>query len=220
MRKILFLLLLAPVALFAQTAEFGYFSLSEVMDVLPEYKAAQDEYNLLLEHCDKEVARNEEELTRIYVSFLDGQQSFPEPILRKRQKELQDMIDRSIVMREQLKDWLSQAHDSLFSPIANKIDEAVERVCLRGNLAYAIDTDKAVYRFVNPNFGVKITDLVIQEVISPKPIEPVVEEATDSASDAHETDASEVNAVVKEENHSVNTEELSVGSPIIEIVTE
>ena len=170
MRKLLFVLILLPFTLSAQTVEFGFFGMNEVMEALPEYTAAQNEYNSLLELCDKEVAYNEAELTRIYVAFLDGQQSFPEPILRKRQKELQEMVDRSVVFRDQLKDYLAEAHDSLFLPIEQNIDAAVERVCLRNNLAYAIDTDKAAYRFINPNFGVNITDLVIQEVISPKPI--------------------------------------------------
>lgn len=170
MRNLFFILFFLPTVIFAQTTEFGYFGMAEVMEALPEYSEAQNDYNSLLERCDSEIAYNEEELTRAYVSFLDGQQGFPEPILRKRQKELQDMVDRSVVLRDQLKDWLAQAHDSLFTPIAEKIDAAVERVCLRNNLAYAIDTDKDVYRFVNPNFGVNITDLVIQEVISPKPV--------------------------------------------------
>ncbi len=188
MRKLLVILLFIPIASFAQQSQFGFFSLSEVMEALPECKVAQDDYNSLLERCDSEIARSEEELTRNYVSFLDGQNSFPEPILRKRQKELQDLVDRSVVLRDQLKDWLAQAHDSLFNPIVGKIDKAVENVCLRSNLAYAIDTDKAVYRFVNPNIGINITDLVIQEVISPRPAPqtaPVTEDETVTATNGN-----------------------------------
>lgn len=216
MRKILFLLLFLPVTIFAQTAEFGFFSMEEVMNALPEYATAQDEYNALLERCDSEVARSEEELTRCYVAFLEGQSSFPEPILRKRQKELQDLVDRSVMLRDQLKEWLSQAHDSLFAPIENKIDEAVERVCLRNNYAYAIDCDKRVYRFVNPNIGVKITDLVIQEVISPKPVvlQPVAPETApatpaDTTAVVRETLPTEV-SVVEEKSDTVKTATIEI----------
>lgn len=216
MRKILFLVLFLPVTIFAQTAEFGFFSMEEVMNALPEYATAQDEYNALLERCDSEVARSEEELTRCYVAFLEGQSSFPEPILRKRQKELQDLVDRSVMLRDQLKEWLSQAHDSLFAPIENKIDEAVERVCLRNNYAYAIDCDKRVYRFVNPNIGVKITDLVIQEVISPKPVvlQPVAPETApatpaDTTAVVRETLPTEV-PVVEEKSDTVKTATIEI----------
>ncbi len=167
MRKLLFVILLLPALLCAQTTEFGYFSLKVVMDSLPEYSEAQNNYNSLLELCDAEIAQGEETLTRNYVSFLDGQNTFPEPILRRRQKELQELVDRNVVLRDQLNEWLVQAHDSLFAPIVQKIDAAIERVCLRNNLAYAIDTDKEAYRFVHPDYGVNITRLIIKEVVSP-----------------------------------------------------
>lgn len=167
MRKFLFILLFVPALLCAQPAQFGFFSLKAVMEELPEYTEAQNNYNSLLELCDAEVASGEEVLTRAYVSFLDGQSTFPEPILRKRQKELQDLVDRNVVLRDQLKVWLEQAHDSLFAPILLNVDMAVERVCLHKELAYAVDTDKEAYRYVNPNFGVDITELVIKEVVSP-----------------------------------------------------
>lgn len=213
MRKILFLLFFVPATLLAQNIEFGFFSMSAVMDSLPAYIAAQDEYNAILERCDSEIARGEEELTRCYVAFLDGQNSFPEPILRKRQKELQDMVDRGVILRDQLKDWLAQAHDSLFTPIVATIDKAVERVCLRNNYAYAIDTDKAAYRFVNPAFGVDITALVIEEVVAPVPTEAVVDEAVEAAVEAENGDATA-------EEQVLTHEEQATDAPVIEIITE
>jgi hypothetical protein len=48
-----------------------------------------ENYGKLKQRCLKEVDHNEQELTRFYVAFLDGHRDFPEPILRKRQKELQ-----------------------------------------------------------------------------------------------------------------------------------
>lgn len=186
MRKLFFLILFLPAILYAQTTEFGFFSLTDVMDALPEYKAAQEDYNSLLERCDSEIALGEEELTRNYVAFLDGQNSFPEPILRKRQKELQDMVDRNVVLRDQLGDWLAQAHDSLFLPIIEKIDKATERVCLRNSLAFAIDTDKGGYRFIHPDFGVDITELLIEEINT-----PTLTEQTVSMENIEETTVSE-----------------------------
>ncbi len=231
MRKFIFTLLFLPSMLLAQPAEFGYFSLAEVMDALPENSAAQDDYNSLLSLCDEEIAFCEETLTRAYVSFLDGQQTFPEPILRKRQKELQEMVDRSVILRDELKEHLAQAHDSLFAPIIEKIDAAVERVCLRSNLAYAIDTDKSAYRFINPNFGVEITDLVIQEIISPKPVEKmerteqtVVEEtATESIEQAaiEEAVAEEQNKEIElfDDGSALVTEE-KADSVIVTVIEE
>jgi hypothetical protein len=100
------------------------------------------------------------------VAFLNGQYDFPEPILRKRQKELQDLVDRSIVFREQVKDWLVQAHDSLFYPLHAVVDSAVAAVCMRNNLAYAIDTEQAGYKFINPAIGFDITDALLVTILT------------------------------------------------------
>jgi outer membrane protein len=161
MRKYIFLLLLLPMTLTAQTLTFGYFRYNKVMEKMPEYGQICKDYEQLKKRCDSEIARNEEELTRSYVAYLDGQNEFPEPILRKRQKELQELVDKSILFREELRTWLTQAHDSLFAPMRAKIDDAVSRVCLHNNLAYIIDLDEAGYKFINPTCGFDITNALL-----------------------------------------------------------
>lgn len=215
MRKIFFILLLVPAALMAQNIRFGYFSAKRVMDSIPAYAIAQDEYASILERCDNEVTRGEQELTRTYVAFLDGQSTFPEPILRKRQKELQDLVDRSVVLRDQLKEWLAQAHDSLFLPLEQQVDRAVKAVCLAGDLAYAIDTDKESYRYINPAYGVDITVLVIEEILNPAPVadeaaEPQATEPADTIEAQQLVPAEPVTSQESEQQAVEATEEIIV----------
>ena len=161
MRKYLFLLLMLPMAVAAQTSAFGYFRYKKVVEQLPEYQQVCNDYEELKKQCDAEIARNEEQLTRSYVAYLDGQNEFPEPILRKRQKELQELVDKSILFRKELQAWLTAAHDSLYAPLRAKIDDAVSRVCLHNNLAYIIDLDEAGYKFINPTCGFDITNALL-----------------------------------------------------------
>ena len=161
MRKFIFLLMLLPMTVMAQSNTFGYFRYTKVMEQLPEYAQAVKEYSELKKRCDTEIARNEEELTRAYVAYLDGQNEFPEPILRKRQKELQELVDKSILFREELTSWLATAQDSLMAPLRAKIDDAVGRVCMHNNLAYIIDLDNAGYKFINPTCGFDITNALL-----------------------------------------------------------
>lgn len=183
MRKILLLLILVPLFATAQT-RFGYYHHSEVLNAVPGFKKAQKEYELLKQRCDAEIERNEKELTRYYVAYLEGQQDFPEPILRKRQKELQQMVDSSILLRDQLKQWLSEAKDSLFMPFEEKITSAIEYVCVKGNLAYAINAEDVVYKYINPNIGVNITQSIINRV-NPQKIQqvPIVTECDEKRDD-------------------------------------
>lgn len=158
--KIFFILLFLPMAVVAQM-RFGYLNYDEVLQQMPQYSQVQADYEELQQRCSAELERNEQELTRKYVAFLDGQQEFPEPILRKRQKELQELVDKSVMFREELKTFLVQARDSLFAPLYATLDDAVARVCVHNNLAYIIDLERAGYAFVNPANGFDVTDAVL-----------------------------------------------------------
>jgi outer membrane protein len=192
MRKLYLLLLFLPAAIIAQT-KFGYFSYIKVLESVPQYKSATEEYNALRERCNKEISHNEEELTRHYVAFLNGQHDFPEPILRRRQNELQQMIDNSVAFRDQLKVWLAEARDSLYHPCYAVVDNALKRVCGVLSLAYAIDMDEGVYRYINPEIGIDITDYLIEAVINPAPVKNVNEDGVALPPHALSTDSSEDN---------------------------
>lgn len=190
MRKLMLLLVCLPLSLMAQM-HFGYFNYDELLRQLPDYASVTEEYETLQAKCDAEILRNEEELTRSYVAFLEGQSEFPEPILRKRQKELQELVDKSVIFRDQLKQWLTEACDSMYAPLHATIDDAVSRVCLHNNLAYAVDVTNGLYTFINPKFGYDITEAVLV-LIEKNELITVVSEPESSASRAVENDESEV----------------------------
>ena len=144
MRKFILLIIFLPLMASAQI-KFGYFNYNELLKQHPQYATIQADYDSLVKRCEIEIERNEQELTRSYVAFLNGQQTFPEPILRKRQKELQELVDNSVKFREELKTWLVEAHDSLFAQLHATVDDVVARICLQNNLAYAVDLESAGY---------------------------------------------------------------------------
>ncbi|MBQ5705129.1 MAG: OmpH family outer membrane protein [Bacteroidaceae bacterium] len=201
MRKYLFLLLMLPMAVAAQTNTFGYFRYKKVVEQLPEYSQVCNDYEALKKQCDAEIARNEEQLTRSYVAYLDGQNEFPEPILRKRQKELQELVDKSILFRKELQAWLTAAHDSLYAPLRAKVDDAVSRVCLHNNLAYIIDLDEAGYKFINPTCGFDITNALLGTlgIIAPEQETPAEGEQT-TEGEEQQTQTQTQQTVVEEGN--------------------
>lgn len=221
MRKILLLLMFLPMLLSAQ-GKFGFYSHKEVLMAVPEYLLAIEEFELLKQRCNAEIERNEQELTRKYVAFLDGQQDFPEPILRKRQKELQQMVDNSVLFRDRLKVWLSQAKDSLLAPCNERVDIALAKVCERMDLAYAINSDEVMYRYVNPKYGEEITPLVLEEVLNPtvETVPTVVEcaedEAAEDANDELGAEEKRVDSAVE----AVATETQKVATDTVVIATD
>ena len=192
-------MLFVPFVLSAQN-KFGYFSYSEVLEALPQYAQAGEEYELLKQRCQEELDRNEQELTRLYVAYLDGHREFPEPILRRRQNELQQMVDNSVALRAQLKDWLSQARDSLLLPCTEAIDASLARVCAAYSLSYAIDTDIEAYKYINPEFGVDITALVIEDITSYESSSPATEECFEETEVPAESPQEEALSTVETED--------------------
>lgn len=166
MRKLFLLLFILPAIAVAQP-RFGYYSSSSVLKSLPQYKQAMEEYEALRLRCDEEVARNEQELTRLYVAFLDGHRDFPEPILRKRQNELQNHVDNSVNFRRQLKKWMVEAKDSLLAPSYQALDAAIEKVCIACDFDYVVDADVKAYGYINPNKGFDITAMLLDVVQYP-----------------------------------------------------
>ena len=174
-----------------------------------------ESYDMLKQRCLKEIDHNEQELTRFYVAFLDGHRDFPEPILRKRQKELQQLIDNSIAFRDELKAWLRHAKDSLTASSRLLVDSALVRVCTELSLSYVIDTDNGGYRYINPLFGEDVTKDIVSAIIFPElPLRNVVEcpeVATDSIMEipATELPATEMD-IITIENSVEETEKTEI----------
>jgi outer membrane protein len=170
MRK-LFLFLLVLSSAMLSKAQFGYYSNNGVLQALPSYKQAMVDYERLCQRCEKEIEHNERELTRQYVAFLDGYRDFPEPILRKRQNELQRLVDNSVKFRKELKVWLVLAKDSLLAPSREAVAVAVEKVSVACDLDYVVDTDILAYVYMNPDKAFNITRMLLDAVLYPdKPV--------------------------------------------------
>ena len=166
MRRLFLLLFVLSFSMLAK-AQFGYYSSNSVLQALPSYHQAKADYERLCQRCEKEIEHNERELTRQYVAFLDGYRDFPEPILRKRQNELQRLVDNSVNFRKELKMWLAQAKDSLYAPSREAVAVAVEKVAVACNLDYVIDTDDAVYKYINTEKAVDITRMLLDAALYP-----------------------------------------------------
>jgi len=100
MKKSLFLLIaLLSLSATAQS-KFGYVSFREVLTAMPEYATAQADLDALQKKCEDELAQSEKDFNKKYAEFIDGQATFPEIIRDKRQKELQELMEKSLALRK------------------------------------------------------------------------------------------------------------------------
>ena len=83
-----------PVAITAsetqrETLRFGTLRYDSLLHAMPEYATMQTRLADLRAKYEQEVAYNEESFKRQFAEFLQGQKEFPQNILLKRQREMQ-----------------------------------------------------------------------------------------------------------------------------------
>ena len=139
---------------------FGYLSYSEVLKSMPQYKEVQTRLQTLKDEYNKETERAEDNFSKMFAEYIDGQKSFSENIMMKRQKELQQLMEQSIQFKEEAKQLLKNAEKELMEPLENRLKSVIEKVGTDAGYDYILNTDGNNYPFINNAKGENITDKV------------------------------------------------------------
>ena len=104
--------------------------------------------------------RVEDEFNRKYEDFLDGQRDFPRTILQKRQTELQELMEKNILFKEQSRQELADAEREAMAPLRIRLIELLSTIGREKGFAFIYDTDTKALPFLNIDFGEDINQLV------------------------------------------------------------
>lgn len=180
--------------------KFGYLSVNEIMQLMPEYQVTLKKLTELKKEYDKEAEWTEKEFQTKFAEFLQGQSDFPDNILLKRQNELHSLMESGIKFRIDAEAELKKAEEELYAELKKKIYEAIKKVGFERNYAYILNTDADVYPFINNLQGVDATDDVklklglitvreIKETILPQAqqLQPVAEDSIQQTTDTIST---------------------------------
>lgn len=141
----------------------GYFSYSAALDSMPQIAAVKEQVRLLREQYDKEMKRSSEEFNLRYEEFLEQQGTLTPLIMKKRQAELQDFLQRNIAFKEEAKRLLQEAEADLMRPVRERLQAAIKAVGEREALFLIVNTDSEAAPFLNPLFSRDITREILQE---------------------------------------------------------
>ena len=160
--KTLFLLIVLGVLSLTANAQtrFGYFSFDNVLKSMPDYVMAQRSIDDLRQKYDAEMKRAEDEFNSKYEEFLDVQKDLVPAILRKRQAELQEMMQKNINFKNESQRLLKQAEADAFAPVKNKLYNALTKVGQAQGYAFILNTDGDACPYVNPEMGEDATELI------------------------------------------------------------
>lgn len=165
MKKLFLLIVLGVLSLTANAqTRFGYFSFDNVLKSMPDYVMAQRSIDDLRQKYDAEMKRAEDEFNSKYEEFLDVQKDLVPAILRKRQAELQEMMQKNINFKNESQRLLKQAEADAFAPVKNKLYNALTKVGQAQGYAFILNTDGDTCPYVNPEMGEDATEL-IKEVL-------------------------------------------------------
>ncbi len=132
-----------------QPQHFGYLSYQEVLKAMPEYAVAMKSLEELKQTYDQEMVRAEQDFSRKFYEFVEGQKDFPENILLKRQKELQQLMDESIKFKDEAKKLLTQSETELMAPLYDRLKGVLREVGIEHNYSFILNTDNNAYPFIN-----------------------------------------------------------------------
>lgn len=153
----------------AKQYKFGFLDYRALFESLPEYAAAQKSLADIKAKYDTETQHNEESFKRMYLEFLQGQKDFPQTIMLKRQKELQQAMEEGVKFRNQVADLLSKAQQDLERPILARIDSAITLVGKERGYDVILNTSEKTFSFISKTTGEDVTELVRQKLATIKP---------------------------------------------------
>ena len=165
-RNILFLLLsLAALTMSAQsTIKYGSLNYDSLLTSMPEYKQVQEQLASLRLQYNKEAAYNEANFKRLFADFLQGQKDFPQNIMLKRQRELQDAMEKSLAFRRSCDSLLVKAETDLVAPLYVKLDTAIQTVGMERGYECIVNTAAGTHPFLHPSLTEDATPFVLEKL--------------------------------------------------------
>ena len=163
LKKIALVMLLAlPMGVFAQNLKFGHINAQEIITVMPEFTKAQNDIQNLEKQLTAELQRTQEEFNKKYQEFQQAiaKDSLPPNIAERRQKELQDMMQRQEQFQQEAQQQMQKAQADAMAPIYKKLDDAIKAVGAAEGVIYIFDLARTPVAYVNESQSINLTPKV------------------------------------------------------------
>ena len=136
------LFLMAPLALFAQ--KFGHLNSADIIQVMPEYTAAQTELQNLEKQYTNELQLLESELAKKSEAYEKEKATLPANIAQRREQELQELYGKMQQYYQTSQQELAQASQEKMAALTEKITKAIKEVGVAGGFLYIFDTASGI----------------------------------------------------------------------------
>lgn len=156
---ILTFLMLFAISATAQV-KIGYFSYDAALKSMPDYTKVLQDMDQLRAQYDVEAKRSEDDFNAKYEDFLENMNGYATSIRRKRQSELQTIMETNIQFRSEAQRLLKQAEAEALVPLRQKLDETLRNVASAHGFIIILNTDSNACPFIDPALGEDVNTLV------------------------------------------------------------
>ncbi len=129
---------------------YGTVRYDSLLRAMPEYGVMQIQLQKLRQQYADEAAYNEMDFKRQFAEFLQGQKDFPQNILLKRQRDLQEAMEKGLAFRHDADSLLRQAAIDMERPVRQILDDAIRAAGRERGYDCIINLDSNAAPFVNP----------------------------------------------------------------------
>lgn len=123
---------------FAQ-AKFGHINMQELVALMPERDSALIKLENYAKELDETMQGMQQEFQTKYQTYQQKNATWTAAILEAKTKELQEMQERLQMFQQNAQQEMGQLQQSLFAPIAQKANAAIEKVGKEGGYIYIFD---------------------------------------------------------------------------------
>lgn len=135
----------------AQTLKFGHINSADLIQLMPETKAAdtaQSKYRKGLEDQMKTMSAEYQNKLQDYQSKSGTMQ---DAIKATKEKELQDLGDRIQDFQQTAQESIQKKKEELYGPILKKAEDAIKAIAKEKGYSYIFDTSAGVVLFAQPS---------------------------------------------------------------------
>ncbi len=147
-----------------QIFKIGYLSYNALLQSLPAYHEAMRQFEILAANYETEAVYNETNFKRKFSEYLQGQKDFPHNILLKRQKDLQEEMEKAMAFRMAADSLLQQAKLEMLAPVKADLDTAIRVIGEERGYMEIVNTDIQSHLFINPKLAEDAAPYVLQRL--------------------------------------------------------
>jgi outer membrane protein len=136
----------------AQKFKFGHTNSQNIIESMPETKAAKDELTALTEKHKKRFEEMQVEYQQKYSEIVENSQlvagspeKWDDLTMEDKQRELMSLQERLQSFEQSVTEKINQRQVELFTPISEKVQKAIKDVATEGAFTYIFDETTLLY---------------------------------------------------------------------------